>query len=773
MSADSPDAPAAASPRVPLIPFVAWAVGVLAYPLCFLVALLAAPDHAVGTLSALPGIVVGGLARLPMALLAALVWAVATGGGMALLRRAGFEGLGLGERAVFGAGLGMGILSVGTFLAGKLAGGHRWLLTALAVALLAALAATGGRELLRALAAGTRGLRGQRRPLASALVVALGAGIVLFALTRAHVPVVADYDSLEYHFAAPAAWWRAGQIAFIRDVVYTNFPQNAEMLYLLGMTLVGGPALGVVLGLQVGIGFVVLTAAAIAACGRRLGRPAAGRVGAAICLTTPMLPELGTMNSYVVELPLAAFGFLALLAFLLLREAREPRRRWRYAALCGAMAGLAVGCKYPAMVFVLGPVLAFVVVGGIVRLETLWRSLGEAAVVGAVALAAASPWFIRNAVNTGNPTYPLLYHTFGSGNWTAEQDAKFAKAHLAADVGLLDLGRRFWGFALWRAQPGKPWAAPWRPPAAMLLVLFGLLPFALADRRSTRFVFYFAIVFLAAAAVQHFGLQGLRGSQVLRFVVAGGVLVLITSPAFLVHRGRELYLALYLVLWLIAWYTLTHKVDRFLDPATPAVAALAGLGVAELGGERLRRVAAWLVMGGLAYALATSLLIHGRVLEAALAMPRDEFIRAASQGSTYCHEAIETINQELGPDDVVLFVGEARTFYCRRQALASTVFDRGPIERLLDAHADDQPFAHLAQGLNERGVSHIYVNWPEVRRLDATYAYRYGGEQRGGLSKYDLRRVLTLLRARGDIRPVARFRPGPDGQPAHVLYRLQ
>jgi len=779
-----------------LVLLAVWAILVLAHPAWLLGALVASATFP-AFLETIPYVILLGLLRLPVALIALALWAVAIGAGGAMLRRAGLDTLTEGERAVFGGALGMGILSIGTFLLARLSGGATWLLTALVAGLVLAMAVLGFREIRQTLAAGRmwfREWRGRRRA-SSIFIIVLSAGIVAFALTRANVPVVGDYDSLEYHLAAPAQWWRAGGVFFIRDVVYTNMPQNVEMQYLAAMCLCGGPSLGATVGLQVGVGFVVLTSAAVALCGKRLAGEAAGLAAAAIVLTMPMLAELATLNCYVVELPLTAYSFLALYAFLLLRRGEGGRQRWRLAALCGAMAGLAIGCKYPAILFVLAPVLAFIVAGGIVRPRWLRRSLAEGYVVGMVAVAVASPWLIRNTVNTGNPTYPLLYHTFGGENWSPEQDVKFAKAHGPSDVRLLGMWRPFFAYGFWRDQPGEAGKAPWRPPMSPVLFLFALVPIALADRRSAVPILLFAIVAFALAAKERFWPGEWRGDVLL----AAAALALITCPAFLLPRRDLVYFGVYFVVCLVAWYTLTHRLDRFLDPASPAVAVLAGVGLTAVGNGWPGRIARGVLVGGLAFALATTAIVHAPITAAGLAQPREEFLQLVTERSSYCQPAIEAINTDLPPDAVVLFVGESRTFYCRRRVLAATVFDRHPLDRIIGefqaSRVPAEPVAagdrllaaarapepadrgagdvHQAihDGLRAMGVTHVYVNWPEARRLSNTYAYRFGGEQRPGFSEHITPELFSELVARGHLRAVATF--GSGAPPPFALYEVR
>jgi len=813
MPASQPNPPTSPVDGPPLIPLTLWAIGVLAYPVYFLVTLLATSPLAAPAFQALPEILLEGTLLLRFALLSAAVWAIAIGSGSFLLRKVGFGFLTSAERAIFGGAVGMGILSIGTFLLGSLfsisnfrlpiANCHFSLL-----ALLLVLGAVGLRDFLRLAQEGGRALRAWRpeAPLVSLFTIVFGALIVLLALTRANMPVVADYDALEYHLAAPAQWWRAGHITFLPHNVYSNFPLNTEMLYLLAMTCFGGPMLGAVIGQQVGVGFVLLAAAGIAACGRRLHSAAAGRAGGAMFLATPMLPGLVTLNSYIVELPMAAYSFLALFAFLLLRRVEggewsverggcggersegtvfgflpstlDPRpsasrQRWLCAALCGAMIGLAIGCKYPAVVFVLLPILGFVVARGVIRLGQFPRAVAEAAVVGSVALLVASPWLIRNVANTGNPTYPLLYRVFDGRNWTPEQDAKFEKAHRTEDSSTLDMipafGMRFWRFALWRDQPEGGVA---NPPAAPLLLLFGLIPIAMGDRRSTRVLLYFVILFLLAAAARRFASPNVYPEATL-MIFAVGVLGLITCSAFLLTQGDAIFLALQFALWLIAWNALTHTIDRFLDPATAAVAVLAGIGLASIGGGWPRRVAGWLVPASLGYAAIAAFVIHGIPLGAGLGVTTQEFLEAVFKDSTYCQPAIEAINRGLPDDATVLFVGESRSFYCQRRVIAPTVFDRNPIDAILATEGPGRPESRVRDGLRALGITHIYVNWPEVRRLSQSYGFRFEGRPHDGFSDTISPTLFARMTALGYLRILGGGSSNPMVQPSFVVYELR
>ena len=148
-------------------------------------------------------------------------------------------------RAFFAAGLGLGAFSIGTFLVGLVrvpSAGTAW---AVLIALSVLLARrTGG--LLLALHAGCRDLAARRVSMGTALAAIIGV-VFCLNLLRAFVPPM-EYDEMEYHLAAPARYFRDGQITRIADNAYAHFPQNVEMLFLDAMVLRGGVEEGFALG---------------------------------------------------------------------------------------------------------------------------------------------------------------------------------------------------------------------------------------------------------------------------------------------------------------------------------------------------------------------------------------------------------------------------------------------------------------------------------------------------------------------------------------------
>jgi hypothetical protein len=166
--------------------------------------------------------------------------------------------------------------------------------------------------------------------------------------------------------------------------------------------------------------------------------------------------------------------------------------------LAGYLAGSAAAIKYPGLLFVVLPLAAWSLLAG------LWPSAGVAAGANgsssvspgghagcvaagvnssfraawslqlrtagkrlalflAAAALACGPWLAKNAVLTGNPTYPLFYEVFGGKSWTAEKNDRWNRVHRPHDFSLPALAGSL-------AQVGltSEWLSPLVVPLAVL-----------------------------------------------------------------------------------------------------------------------------------------------------------------------------------------------------------------------------------------------------------------------------------------------------------------
>lgn len=599
------------------------------------------------------GRLLGNLASLLFAPLFVLL-AVAIGDWL-LDRVFGFR-TGLAGRRVFAAGIGLGALSLGTLGVGLMAVPPAAASWAAMVVLALLLSARTGRLLLAVCdRAGEWAAERDWVELAVELaLVGLIAVLVALNVLRAFVPPV-EYDEMEYHLAAPAEYVRRGQIFFLSNNAYSNFPANVEMLFLDAMVMRGGVVEGFALGRLINVALGLLAAVGAGACasavfGRRGAVPAA-----AVVYTWPAVNNLSHVG--YVELGLMLYAVLALLAAH--EWAKAAVGRWRHAALLGAVCGLAAGCKYPAVLFVCVPAAIWVLAAsgrGLLR---------HAALFGAVALAVFSPWLVRNAVNTGNPVYPLLGRVFDGRTWSERKDARWQKAHGPKGSATA---------ALWTAATEREPAGT--GPVTMSVLLVAFVPLAFVRRE---------------------------------------------------WRKKAAVLLVLVALCVGAWLFTTHRITRFVVPWLIPLAVVSGAGAAAFG--RWRVVHALLgcllvVLAGVeAYGTVRirapseeALLFSGRISV-------DKAVADLKAGSTYSHEAVLFVNS-LPAGSRTLFYGEAETLYCTGDVVAPTVFDENPLDEVLrTARSAEEALARL----RALRVTHVYVNLAELHRLQWSYAFEYAG----------------------------------------------
>ena len=260
---------------------------------------------------------------------------------------------------------------------------------------------------------------------------------------------------------------------------------GAEMLSLLGMTMVHDWWWGALLGKTVIAAFTPLCALGLLAAGRRFYSTSAGVVAALVYISIPWLtstffiPNVNVSSSGMIEGASACYLFLALYALLLSRGCathspappNAPPSQWggfsrcgdvaeshptALVALAGYLAGGAVATKYPAVLFVLIPMAIWTLVGRSWRKESSMdrpaagelpevepltptppvlnpepRSLNPLAALAVFLLAAAlgcGLWFGKNWALTGNPTYPLMYGIFDGTTWNADKEMRWNRA---------------------------------------------------------------------------------------------------------------------------------------------------------------------------------------------------------------------------------------------------------------------------------------------------------------------------------------------------------
>ncbi len=624
--------------------------------------------------------------RVSLLLWTGLVLLSAVAVGSALLRvtrLAPAEPLALG---LFGLGTGLALISAMTLLLGATG----FLNNVRMVVLLLMLLAVGRREVGGLLRSLPGVMKRRRKEKLSWFRVTLWCVLGLFLLlnlTRAFEPQWA-YDVLEYHLAAPADYLAAGKIFFPAHNVYANFPQNMEMLYLLGMGLTGSPERGVIVGNLIGATLGFCAALALRGMLRRLISREGADAAAVIFYTWAGVTVYSGMS--YVELPLTFYMTLALwgLVWSWRRKLTRPGATgWLF--LAAIACGAAMGVKYTAALLCFVPILGWLIFLGLARRvptrELTWRVAGFVL----LSLLLFGPWLIRNAADTGNPVYPLLYKAFGGRDWDAQKDARWTWAHSPRDLSLTNL-----------VAQGREVLTFDERMASLALLVF--LPLALLAPRRV--------------------------------------------------RTLALMLAGYFLLLFLLWFFFTQQIARFLEPSFVILAALGGIGLASALRYRqaagLRGVAlAVLLLSPTCWVNVTYWASSFR--SAAGVESQEEFFRRNEVPNYF---AMQFLNDEknLPAGSKVLFLGEARTFYCRRDFLAATVFNTNPLGEMV---AQSRTPEDLLSALRQQGITHLYVDAGELMRLQESYRYPYQGSTHlGMLEGFDW--ALFGRFAKGHLRPI-------------------
>lgn len=253
----------------------------------------------------------------------------------------------------------------------------------------------------------------------------------------------AGYDVLAYHFQVPREWYEIGRIVPLTHNVFSYFPFNVEMHYLLAMHLRGGAYEGMYLAQLMHVAFLGLSVVAL------IGFTAKPQTGIIAAITMGSFPWLMMLSPIGYnEGGLLLFGTLA---FVWAIRAFDPslgtpgegagegsastpveepspdplpeyQEREAGVVIAGVMTGFACGCKLTAVPVLL---LAMPIIGLILRRF----SVKQAATFLAISLLTLSPWLIRNQIWAGNPVFPEATQVLGQAHFNDAQVARWADAH--------------------------------------------------------------------------------------------------------------------------------------------------------------------------------------------------------------------------------------------------------------------------------------------------------------------------------------------------------
>jgi len=549
---------------------------------------------------------------------AMLVTALGAGIGLLLLQRLDLAPL---ERLIWGAAVGLGVVSLAGLVLGAVGLLRPWLLWLLVVAGLAATA----RPLWRALRAAWANPTWQPQGRFEKLLAGYCGVMLVVALAWALAPPTA-WDGLVYHLAGPKLYLATGRVSHPLDLPYLGFPQLAEMLFAWGMGLAGERAAAPIHWF-----YGLLAVLGLAVAGRRRLGGATGWLAGAVLLSAPSIVLLAGWP--YVDLVLLVYATLAFLSLARFYESGPQSRAWL--VLSGVFAGLALSTKYTALALL--PALTAALFVAQIRhspfaIRHLRFAICDLLLLCGVALAAWSPWLARNLLLAGNPTYPFF---FGGVYW--------------------DEWRTWWygrpGTGLAYTAPWKLLTAPWD---ATMWGVEGAAGYSAAI--GPLFLAFLPALFLAWRRWSSAQRQWLGSALACCGVLYGFWLWGVARTALLVQT-------------------------RLLFPAFGLLALIVGAAVEGLRALSRRSLdLVWVMRAAIVGVLALTLV--GVLLSTVQEWPsgvllgfesREDFL-ARRLGWYYA--TVEYMNRELAPDAVVLFLWEPRSYYCAVDCWPDALLDR-------------------------------------------------------------------------------------------------
>lgn len=292
--------------------------------------------------------------------------------------------LGAAERLVWAFALGFGILGWLLFFFG-LAG----LLAPLPLAALLAISATGIWFAIGDIRI-TAGLLRDWRPNGLVDIALLGglALVVVFDFAEALAPPT-DADTLAYHFELPRRFLAAQQLFFVPRAIDGAAPLLVQMTYAPALGLGGERALTLWTMISGWAASVFL----FTLCRRHLNARWSLVAGLLFATTPGVIFGAGAGQ---VEVRLALFVMVAVISVSLALKTGLLR----FAAVAGLAVGFFMAAKFTGLLFA-------VACGVAILFQRRWFAHG--AVLTLTALVVGTQWYIWNAVNTGDPVFPMLY----------------------------------------------------------------------------------------------------------------------------------------------------------------------------------------------------------------------------------------------------------------------------------------------------------------------------------------------------------------------------
>lgn len=470
------------------------------------------------------------------------------------------------------------------------------------------------------------------------------------------------YDSLVYHLACPGTYIQQHKLLYFPYNLFSNFPQNVEMLFTLGILLYDD-----IISNLLHFSFSIMLIVSIYSfCIRHLKNRKIALLSMLIFSATPtvMLLSCGTY----IDLGLTFFVFLSVYALVIWWQ----DNKYTWFIVSSIFCGLALATKYTGTINLF--ILMVVVLWKLIikdKGNNMFKNILKYPLVYIfLSLLILLPWLVKNFVYTGNPVFPFLYRIFNGKNFSLELARNYIAPIRKCGVSICS----FFDLCF----------LPWR--ITMEGIKFGGGFDMWGDVWGPLFLFFLPLLFFIRK---------------------------ITN----VIKQIALYSLLYFLIWVM-----TGKVLRFLVVIIPFLSILTAyclIRIEEKGKwwKITRFIVVISIISNFFLFGYTESLVEPFPVALGIESRKEYLLRKLPY-----YKGMEFINNNLPKDAKILFIGETRSYYCNHQYIASTVFDLNPVVEIANSSRDEEEMLEKLKGL---GITHIFYNAKEAERLEKGYHIFY------------------------------------------------
>jgi len=503
-------------------------------------------------------------------------------------------------------------------------------------------------------------------------------------------------DALIHHLAVPKLWIDHGGLYEIPWANYAYYPMNINLLYALCLYFNNDIAPKFIhLVFSLGTGLLIYYYL------KQKFHSTWGLLGMVIFITTPIVIWLST--SAYIDLGMTFFTTASVMAFIRWRDSEYKDIKWFLFSCLGM--GIAVGSKYNALIawFIVSMLLMLNIVRD-TRRQTAALQYGILFFI--VTALVASPWYLKNYFQTGNPFYPLFNSFFKLLHHPPVQEALHGQAiEKAGRISFFKMREVMYGESFWETL---------------------LIPIRMFFQGKDNSYQYF---------------QGYLNP-----------ILIVFSPFVLLNKKNgedKFFFIFFSVIFIVMAYFLTAKQVRYILPVIPFLSILAVMGIKDfldklkertffssmrLGGK-IKSIVKVFVFASLAILLMFNFVYLKYRIEIINPFPyvlgketREAFLRR----HLLHYDAVKFINDTL-PDNAVvftMFLG-GRGYYLNKKYKNEPSFGMNTIRQMVINSANGESFDNYIRSMN---ITHILV------RSDLFYRFLHDN-----FSKAEIRRFLILI----------------------------